>query len=435
VTRLATASIISFASVAFAAGIGVGKPVVVDDTPALVAQLSDESFTVRESAQLQLTEAGEPLAAQLRSALSNATDEERRSRLEAILKQIGEDAIIGPSRVTIDCQDMPLEQVVAEINRQVRGSPISYPRENWNNTPGPTVTLHVRRQPLWAVLRSICEQTGTLDISPGDNGIRLSLGCGALTRAPAAVSGPLLIVASRITHQKSVEFTQGAQRSSDFAVHFTALAEPKLKIMPGAASVRLTEAVDDRGNSLLPPGSIDETYGGGSPFWSFQTRLRFPDNPGTQISSIAGQLTFNAASRFESIELTDLANARNAQSDIGHFRFIVRQVTQTNDNRFEVAVAAVAPPGEPEEFNRLQQLLYSAELRLLDTEGRSIMRSAGPNFTPSERGNTIEMTTLFDRNLSDGRPAAGPAHKLVWQIPVESKPLTVPFELKNLPLP
>lgn len=408
---------------------------MVDETSLLIVQLADDSFAVREHAQVQLTEAGEGVTQVLSAALRSSTDEEQRQRLEAIIKQIREDAVVGPSRITIECTDAPLDEVVAEINRQLRGPVVSYPRENWNNAPGVRVTLNLRRQPLWRVLRDICAQAGMLDISPSDEGIRLSMGCGALTRAPGDVSGPLLIVASRIAHQRTVEFTQGTHSTSDFTVHFSAIAEPKLKVMPGAAMVKLTHAVDDRGNSLLPPGHVDETYGGGSPFWAFQTRLRYPDQPGKVIRRIAGELTFNAASRFEQLELTDLTGAKNVTSDLAGFRFVVKQIVPQSDSRYEVNVAAVAPPGDPEAFNRLQQLLYSANLHLLDADGRSILRSAGPNFTPSENSNVIEMTSIFDRNLTDGRPAPAAAHKLIWQIPVETKAITVPFELNDLPLP
>ncbi len=413
---------------------GVGRP-AAPESQILIAQLADDSFAVRERAQQELIETGEALVESIKAALAISTDEEQRQRLDSILKQISEDAVLGASRITLSMRDAPLDEVVAEINRQVRGAPVRYARDNWNKLPGPRVTLEARRQPLWAVLREICTQVGTLDISPGDDGVRLSLGCGALSRAPASVSGPMLIVASRIAHQKTVELAQGLHRTSDFAVHFTAIAEPKLKVMPGAATVRLKSALDDLGNNMLPQGHVDETYGGGSPFWSFQSKLAYPATPGRVIQRISGEITFNAASRFETIELTDWINQRGSFERFGDFDFVIQRVTALGDSRYEVTVAAVAPANDPDAYNRLQQVLYAADLRVFDAQGRAIFRTAGPSFAPTDRSNLIEMTSIFDRSISDGRPAPGEASTIAWRVPVETRLITVPFELNNLPMP
>ncbi|HRK32457.1 MAG TPA: hypothetical protein PLD59_15440 [Tepidisphaeraceae bacterium] len=417
-----------------AVAMGVGRP-AAPESQILIAQLADDSFAVRERAQQELIETGEALVESIKAALAISTDEEQRQRLDSILKQISEDAVLGASRITLSMRDAPLDEVVAEINRQVRGAPVRYARDNWNKLPGPRVTLEARRQPLWAVLREICTQVGTLDISPGDDGVRLSLGCGALSRAPASVSGPMLIVASRIAHQKTVELAQGLHRTSDFAVHFTAIAEPKLKVMPGAATVRLKSALDDLGNNMLPQGHVDETYGGGSPFWSFQSKLAYPATPGRVIQRISGEITFNAASRFETIELTDWINQRGSFERFGDFDFVIQRVTALGDSRYEVTVAAVAPANDPDAYNRLQQVLYAADLRVFDAQGRAIFRTAGPSFAPTDRSNLIEMTSIFDRSISDGRPAPGEASTIAWRVPVETRLITVPFELNNLPMP
>jgi hypothetical protein len=258
-------------------------------------------------------------------------------------------------------------------------------------------------------------------------------GC-TITRGPATVAGPVMIAATRLYHQRSIEFNQGSLRNSDFGLQLSAVAEPKIRLMPGAAALRLSSVLDDCGNSLLVDGPANETYGGGSPFWSFTARLRYPDKPGARISKLAGTLTFAAASRFDTIELTDLAAARNVSAVNGDSQLIIRHITQTGD-RYEVSLAAIAPLGDSAEFNRLQQLLYSADVRLLDASGQSILKSTGPNFTAADSPNTLELSIVFDRNLSDGRPTPAPAARLVWQIPVETKTIQVPFELLDLPMP
>jgi hypothetical protein len=116
------------------------------------------------------------------------------------------------------------------------------------------------------------------------------------------------------------------------------------------------------------------------------------------------------------------------------YRFLVRSISQAGE-RWEIRLSASAPRGRHEDFSRLQQMLYNPDLRLLDAAGRPILRSSGPNFTSAEDPNSLEMTLIFDRNLSDGRPMPGVARSLVWRIPVESKQLTLPFEIDDLPMP
>jgi hypothetical protein len=74
-------------------------------------------------------------------------------------------------------------------------------------------------------------------------------------------------------------------------------------------------------------------------------------------------------------------------------------------------------------------------LRLLDEQSQSILRSNGPNFVAADAPNALELSITFDRNLSDGRPAPGPATRLLWQIPTETRTIEVPFEMTNLPMP
>jgi hypothetical protein len=408
-------------------------------------------FATRENAQRDLTEAGEDALPSLRAALSSGHDEERRTRVEAILKRIAEDTVIGPTRLSLDLRDVPIERAIDAINEQARGHvTVLFPRElvaanRESEADGPRVTLLARRQPLWSVLGRLCEQAD-LELSPSDDGVRLAPACGAprgLAAGPTAVAGPLLVAAARVYHQRSVEFMQGGTRTSDFGVQLNVLAEPKLRILPGAASLRLAVAEDDAGRSLLLDAGQDETYGGGAPYWTFSARLRYPDDrlapgrpaaPPVRIRRLAGTVTFVAATRFETVDVTDLASAGNVAVEAGGCVYVLRRVHQSG-GRYEVSLAAAAPPGDAEAIARLQQTLYTAPVRLLDDRGRPLLRSAGPNFVASDRPHELELTVTFDRNLSDGRPAPGPACRLLWQIPAESRPISLPFELRDLPLP
>lgn len=426
-----------------------GVDVDAGEIERLIADLvADAAFADRERAQRELIERGAPVEPHAARALAGARDEEQRSRLELILKRIAQDAIVGPTRVTLPAGVLPADQALEAVARQSGLRLQLVPIDLWPAGAAPVVTVEPGRQPLWQVVRELCRQL-SLEPAITDEGFRLtpSPGCG-LVRGPAAVSGPVLVVASRVSHQRAIDLNQGGFRTDDFTLHFNVLAEPKLRVMPGPTAVELTDALDDAGNSLLIRRDAPEVnYNAGGPVWSFATRLRYPDQPGQRIVRLSGTIAVPVATQFATVQVSDLPAAAGNQNktnastinplavvEANTMRFVVRSARQMGE-RWEVSLSASAPRGRNDEFNRIQQLLYNPDVRLLDAEGRGILRSAGPNFTSSDQPNTLELTLIFDRSLSDGRPIPGQPRSLVWRIPTETRQLTLPFELTDLPMP
>lgn len=415
-----------------------------DDVAAAIAGLADESFSRREAAQRHLLESGMAVEPQLRRALAESKDEEQRSRLETILKRVAEDSIVGPTRVSLSAENLSAVAAIEAIAEQSGVRIQLFPADLWQADAAPPVSVQAERSPLWLVLRRLCEQLA-LEPTVTDDGVRLipSTGCG-MTRGPATVAGPLLVSASRLSRLQAIDFSQGGTRNDEFTLTFNVLAEPKLRVMPGPAAVQVTEAVDDAGNALVSGRDAPEvSYNSGGPAWSFATRLRYPsEQPGRRIERMAGTITLPVAMRFATLEVSDVTQpgphvmtaAAGLEDGSEWPRFAVRSITQTGE-RWEVNLSAAAPRGRNDAFNRLQQLLYNPDVRLLDADGRSILRSSGPNFTSSDAPNALFMTLVFDRNLSDGRPTPGTARSLVWRVPVETRQVTLPFEIRDLPMP
>jgi len=406
----------------------------VDEIDRLVIDLGDEDFSRREAAQRQLAEMGPAAVSRLAAEMRLAADEERRSALQTILRQIEDEAVTGATRVSVEARQTSAYDVIASLAEQSGVRMQLLPIDLWRQDTAPAINLSARRQPLWSVLRRVCDQAG-LEPSVTDDGIRLvaSGGCGP-TRGPGTVSGPLLISAARIHHQRSIELSQGGIRHDEFVIGFNALAEPKLRIMPGPAAVTLSHAFDDVGNSLLLGQQPEISYGAGGPVWSFAVRLRYPEKPGGRIERLGGTILLPVATQFAVVRIDDLAAAQSRVVEAGGMRFAVRHVTQTGD-RWEVGLSATTPSNDREDFGKVQQLLYNPDIRLLDAAGRSILRSSGPNFTSSDHPGTLQMAMIFDRNLSDGRPTPGPARSLVWRVPIASKTISLPFEIVDLPMP
>ncbi len=71
--------------------------------------------------------------------------------------------------------------------------------------------------------------------------------------------------------------------------------------------------------------------------------------------------------------------------------------------------------------------------KLVDGEGHALFRmNAAAGSMTNEQ---MELTIHYQRQNWNGGAAAGEPVKLMWEIPVESKEIQVPFELLDLPLP
>src|SRR5581483_8863014 len=115
------------------------------------------------------------------------------------------------------------------------------------------------------------------------------------------------IVANRVVRNESIELGAGRSASSDFSIAFTALAEPKLRMLRAGYAARIDQATDDNGNSLVPDEVAAQdrlrragftAASGGA--WTFQGRLAYPPhNPGKRIVSIKGAIDVVLQTRFQ----------------------------------------------------------------------------------------------------------------------------------------
>src|SRR5205085_8012948 len=110
-------------------------------------------------------------------------------------------------------------------------------------------------------------------------------------------------------------------------------SEPKVRVLDYSSSVKLLEAVDERGKSLVPeetednPGQID-VFGnareeGSSSRWEADAVLHHPKGSGSRIAKLRGEARLVVQTRSAAIELP-LAGARNLTKTIGGLRMLVK---------------------------------------------------------------------------------------------------------------
>lgn len=427
---------------------------------ALLERLSSDDWRQRQQAEEELVRSGEAARPLIQRWLTGdgattagngkALDAETRSRLEAALRRIDDNRAAGTSFVTLHLKDAPPGEVAAELFRQAGAPMRTSPDDLWEQGRWPRVTLDVDRQPFWAALKAFTGQTG-VSLAASDEGLYFLRGGGIGSKGPWVVSGPFLVAATEVSRSQRLTPAADAEgrpvgdagRSDEFAVQLVAMAEPKLSVLRGPDVLRLEEAIDDRGNPLLPTGVRPGESAGESPvgrgMWVYRVQLKYPAEPGKRIARLKGSATFAVQTAAEQIEVADLMRARDVERKLKDVRVAVggvRRLDERQEYELKVVLYYEGPPESGRgRWAQVQRKFYEMQsrMRVLDADGQALERRG---FGSRVNGDEVEMTVRFGPSFRarDRRRSGDPAN-LVWQVPTASKDVEVPFEFRDLPMP
>jgi hypothetical protein len=390
-----------------------------------LASLSADDFRARQAAQDKLVAMGDdakPLIAQL---LLSARDDEAHSRLEAALGQIEENRVTGASLITMHMVDASPKLVFQELSRQCFAELRPFPENLWEQGAWPRVNIQVDHQPFWVAMLQIADATHA-DLQPFGDGARISRGNGFRLNGPSVIRGPFLIVANQIERSQTIALAQAGATHSEFSLRMMVYAEPKIRVLAHSAAVRLDEARDDQGNDLSPEVPVTSGfYNGSAGMWALLASLRYPVHPGTRIARIRGSTDFIIQTQSQKLEVPDMLNVHDLSRTVGGMPITIHELKK-NGTGFDLRLAIVRDPQDPR-FNYIQQNLNNQHLKLYTASGE-LMDLRGMSSRASNA--MMEFTITF----VSPRPAGGPS-RLVWDIPVASKPISVPFEFTDLPMP
>ena len=430
----------------------------------LVDQLSADDWSAREAAVTSLVALGDEMLPQFEAALAKSRDPEVRSRLESAIARVEEMRQVGASLITLNLQKVPASEAFAELARQARGPLPTEPATLLSGKSDKQVSLKVDRRPFWEVMELLCKQA---DVEPAClNRQNREIGLG-LVRAgengdsggrnwanrPMVHSGPLLIRAENISHHTSISLRDPAENSNEFMINLAVMSEPKLKVLDYSGTAKLDEAVDELGNSLLPPDDNGvpanvETYGnahGGSPAaWSVGATLAYPKNPGKRIVKLRGSVSVEVQTRSAKVELP-IQSSRGVSLDLDGVRLKVKSV---DGARAEISV--YRDGRNDADWFHLRTLLSTTEAQLVSDKGQTVARTQmGVEADESDDSQRMDVRLRFSRDgEDDNEPRLGKrmhpreanrkvpdGTKFVWEIPVETREVVVPFVFRDLPIP
>jgi len=415
------------------------------DVESLVKRLSGDSWKDRQKAQDELVKLGTVARARLEQLVHETTSDEVRARAEAALQQITENEETGVSLITLDATEAEPKDVFAQIATQARAELEPALPQFWEQTHLNRVSMRVDHLPFWTAMREIGEQTG-VELAQWNEGLRLvQTGGNGPTRGISVVSGPFLIVANTVNRSESIDLSQlhGPIRNAadvppperSFIVQLNAFAEPKLRLLQAASLAKLSVAIDDKGNSLLPPAPPGDATGvmtGITSNWTFTAALEYPGpKVGTRIKQLKGSVEVVLQTKFQTLEIPRALAVRNVKRSAGGMQILFKGLTK-NGEQYELAATATLPDSShPEDWSRLQSIFCARNVKLLDAKGVA-WNVAGTGINGGN--NSVEVTMDFSTD-PHAQPTAGEPSRLVLQIPTEYREISVPFEFADLPIP
>ncbi len=414
-----------------------------------ITQLTSDDWKERQQAMEKLVALGDDAVPRLNKLADAADDGEVRTRAAAAIRQIEENRIAGTSLVTMNVENVPVAQALAEITRQARAPLMTEPANLLSQKNLRPVSLNADHRPFWEVMQSFCAQAELEVTGVSRHGREVGLG---LTRGstdwmdkPIVLAGPLLIRADRLVRISTAHLKPPRDMTEEFTISLTAFAEPKLRVLDYSATLRLEEVVDEKGNSLIPPADNNapanvDVFGnireGSTSHWEVGATLHHPKGAGKRIVRFKASTAVQVQTRAAVLDLP-VAASKNVSRTVGGLRVTVknldnarREMTVYRDGRSDA------------EWYGVRMQLYAGEAQLFDDKGQVVARSQGSlEADESPDSQRLDVRLRFARENGDEGSKEGrkkptsEASRMAWSFPLETRELVIPFELHDLPVP
>jgi hypothetical protein len=344
-----------------------------------------------------------------------------------------DDGLMQPTLITLHLKNADISEVLAAVSQQAKVR-VDF-RNGFVPSDLPPVTLDVERQPFWLVLKEICRQTKvgpTANADASDSEI-LAVQVGSnFAELPAVTSGCIHIAAVGASRSHSMTYGQQQNATTNFSLQLAVFVDPKLRVMSGSEEFHIAQIVDENGNTIAAEKRMTMRLSSGVLYRrNLQIPLRYDRKIGRKIACLSGTIELMAETKTQRWEMVDPLKIKDAVKSVPTGKITIRQFAKIAEGRYEMRVNGER---EPNSVGSLWTINDNAAVRrslqILDANGHSFAHSGGSG---SYGNNTFDGRIAFSAAGGDN-PIGEPA-KLVWELPLECKLLSVPVEFRNLELP
>lgn len=438
-----------------------------DDPAALVTRLGAPRYADRQAAARALEALGVRALPALRNA-RQSPDAEVRVRAAELIGRIEAERLVRPTVVRLDFTDTPLPAVVAALSERT-GIPIGLVPENSPIWQARKVTLQASEPvTFWQALDRLCAAAGLRHtiaqdgVLPGRDAVVQLFAGGPPGDLVADASGPFRITVEGIHYHLDRRFGGAGQPvralpagggigrqddgsiSRQFFLDLQVVAEPRM-ILSQSGPLKLTEAIDDQGNNLLPPVSSDAVirsagyFGGGfsTTTLQMQAHMTYPDRPGATIKRLRGTIPVVIAARKDDPLIIPLGQAKGRTYQTESVELTIHDI-QDDPNHprstIELSLRPLGPEGESLGGGGIGAELLAlrapnmpqSQIEILDAQGRPY-RQWFPSSTRLDQQEAHMTLTL----MSDGE-VGPPAQLRFYDLNRASAEVT--FEFEDIPM-
>lgn len=392
------------------------NPVSVPTADEILRHLNAGDWRQREQTVHRLVELGADARPVLKDLARRNLDFEARKNIELALARIEESRLMGPSRITLHVKDATPGQVFASLSRQC-GAPLpTWPDKLWEESNWPRLNLDYDRKPFWEVIGELGKQLQVDYLTTEPQEIRITRDSGH-PPAGTCTSGAFLVTADPIVFRNGMN------------IEVSVYGEPKV-VITRAVSFKLERAEDDQGNPLLPQTSR-RMWGRRFRTGSRQLPMPFqrPRDEVARIGRLKGTLNVVVQTGTDTWELHDPASMSATTRLVDSVPVTLESFFPARAGAEGYELQAALPTGynsrgTQDEITELMR----KRMRVLDENGRAF----GPPLVDS-RGTNDGAEITADFTPPQGGRVGTPA-KIVWEIPVETRQLVVPFDFRDLPI-
>jgi hypothetical protein len=395
----------------------------------LIEQLDAPAKADRDEAERKLLALG-PTALERLPELNDRMPAETRLRLGRVRSQLERaqaDASVEASHVTLDADKMPLNDVLAAIEKQTGNHIIDFRPQFGEQVQNQPISAKFRNTAFWPALDEVLDQAGlTVYNFSGEEGLSIvGRSPSQLPRARRAdYSGAFRIEATEFTAHRDLR----DPASHTLELDIEASWEPRLRPIVILQSADWITARDDQGRALPLSSKNEQLEVNITPnTHSVQLPIHFalPARSVKQISSLRGKLVAMLPGRAEDFRFENLDKAKRVEQRRAGVTVVLDEAWK-NNSVWEIRVRVIFDKaGGALESHRTWVFNNEA---WLETPSKEKVSYAGME-TTRQGENEVGVSYMFSA------PQGLAGHTFVYRTPVSISTVPVTYELKDLELP
>lgn len=401
------------------------RPATAPSTPqieALLLQLSNPDWRVRDRSVAGLIRIGVPAQPRLQEFIAATQNIEARDRALVVLEQLETLRRLGPSRITLHLKNATPQAAFQELSRQGHVLIRAWRPSLWTNRDYPPITLELQDSPFWEAMREVCvasELKPLFDNSDGES-LVLQPDLNHDMKCPHTTSGAFTIMLSSLSHRRNI--AAGAdQKTGDGELLLSFFVDPRWRVMGYPGQTDFSAQLPD-GTSLFArePMAI-QGFREHSPMWLMRGTLEKVPVAAKRLTQVSGSFKVTLLEMSELREINNVMEAGGTLSRCGGHSLQLASIQKLGEGyKVHCVVTRAGLSDQP-----WRGEMEGQAIQLIDADGRPLQRSETQN---QQAGDQVS----YDLSFTPGRNQTKPPAKLAWQIPLEQHELTVSFQLDDL---